>query len=354
MKILNYDEDIKKRQESDEEINDINLLISVIVPVYNAEKYLKECLDSLIYQTYKNIEIICIDDGSSDHSLDILKLYQKKDNRVKVFTQKNSGPSVARNVALDHANGDYISFVDADDFVAENFLEEAYRYAKNENADLVQFEYEFYTDRLGAVPSGRTVTPEIIEIHSHEERARLLMAEKVTYGCWNKLYRHALLKEANVAYAEHVIYEEPLFVYPLLFYAKKIVITNDIFYYYRQNDAGTMRNDMKQEETLRMHATVQLAVWNFMKQTPFFAEYYEEIKLYFLHTYLYETLYFAKLRGFTVSFSFYQELEKTVTAEVTDYETSPYQKLIPMQMKLYHQIAKGVTEEWLERYMGEL
>ena len=91
-----------------------------------------------------------------------------------------------------------------------------------------------------------------------------------------------------------------------------------------------------------------------MKQTPFFAEYYEEIKLYFLHTYLYETLYFAKLRGFTVSFSFYQELEKTVTVQVTDYETSPYQKLIPMQMKLYHQIAKGVTEEWLERYMGEL
>ncbi len=334
--------------------------VSVIIPCFNATKWLPKCFMSLVQQSIgiAQLELIFVDDASTDNGAtwQMLQEFERAfpESILILQLEENMRQGGARNIALQYATGEYIAFVDADDFVAENFLEEAYRYAKNENADLVQFEYEFYTDRLGAVPSGRTITPEIIEIHSHEERARLLMAEKVTYGCWNKLYRHALLKEANVAYAEHVIYEEPLFVYPLLFYAKKIVITNDIFYYYRQNDAGTMRNDMKQEETLRMHATVQLAVWNFMKQTPFFAEYYEEIKLYFLHTYLYETLYFAKLRGFTVSFSFYQELEKTVIAEVTDYETSPYQKLIPMQMKLYHQIAKGVTEEWLERYMGEL
>ena len=334
--------------------------VSVIIPCFNATKWLPKCFLSLVQQTIgiAQLELIFVDDASTDNGAtwQMLQEFERAfpESILILQLEENMRQGGARNIALQYATGEYIAFVDADDFVAENFLEEAYRYAKNENADLVQFEYEFYTDRLGAVPSGRTVTPEIIEIHSHEERARLLMAEKVTYGCWNKLYRHALLKEANVAYAEHVIYEEPLFVYPLLFYAKKIVITNDIFYYYRQNDAGTMRNDMKQEETLRMHAMVQLAVWNFMKQTPFFAEYYEEIKLYFLHTYLYETLYFAKLRGFTISFSFYQELEKTVTAEVTDYETSPYQKMIPMQMKLYHQIAKGVTEEWLEQYMGEL
>ena len=334
--------------------------VSVIIPCFNATKWLPKCFMSLVQQSIgiAQLELIFVDDASTDNGAtwQMLQEFEKAfpENILILKLEENMRQGGARNIALQYATGEYIAFVDADDFVAENFLEEAYRYAKHENADLVQFEYEFYTDRLGTVSSGRTVTPEIIEIHSHDERARLLMAEKVTYGCWNKLYRHALLKEANVTYAEHVIYEEPLFVYPLLFYAKKIVITNDIFYYYRQNDTGTMRNDMKQEETLRMHATVQLAVWNFMKQTPFFAEYYEEIKLYFLHTYLYETLYFAKLRGFTISFSFYQELEKTVTAEVTDYETSPYQKMIPMQMKLYHQIAKGVTEKWLEQYMGEL
>lgn len=104
---------ISKKKEPD-------ILISVIIPVYNAEKYLKTCLNSIINQIYENLEIICVDDGSTDHSLDILRFYEKKDKRIKVYTQKNSGPSAARNNALNHATGEYISFVDADDFLVEN------------------------------------------------------------------------------------------------------------------------------------------------------------------------------------------------------------------------------------------
>ena len=111
---------------------------------------------------------------------------------------------------------------------------------------------------------------------------------------------------------------------------------------------------MKQEETLKMHADVQLAVWNFMKETPFFQEYYDEIKLYFLHTYLYETLYFAKLRGFQPSYSFCEELEKTVILEVPDYEESVYSALIPKQMELYRMIGKGMTEEKFGEYWEQL
>lgn len=98
----------------------VDISISVIVPVYNAEKYLKTCLDSLISQTYTNFEVLCVDDGSTDHSLNILRFYEKKDNRIKVFTQKNAGPAAARNKALQYATGDYISFVDADDYLVEN------------------------------------------------------------------------------------------------------------------------------------------------------------------------------------------------------------------------------------------
>ena len=101
----------------------VDITISVIIPVYNAEKYLKTCLDSLISQTYANYEVLCVDDGSTDHSLNILRFYEKKDNRIKVFTQENAGPAAARNKALEYATGDYISFVDADDYLVENAFE---------------------------------------------------------------------------------------------------------------------------------------------------------------------------------------------------------------------------------------
>lgn len=330
--------------------------ISVIIPCFNATKYLPKCFMSLVQQTIgiEQLELIFVDDASTDNGAtwcmlqEFERAYPESITVLKLETNMRQGG--ARNIALQYATGEYIAFVDADDFVAEIFLLETYEKAKELDADIIQFEYFYYTDRLGAVDSGRNVTPEVIEISSISDRKKFLISEKVTYGCWNKLYRHDLLKTAHTAYAEHVIYEEPLFVYPLLYYADKIVILNDAYYYYRQNDAGTMRNDMKQEKTLKMHADVQLAVWNFMKETPFFHEYYDEIKLYFLHTYLYETLYFAKLRDFKPSYSFYKELEKTVIAEVPDYAQSVYSTILPKQMVLYRMIEEGMTEDKFRQY----
>ena len=100
-------------------------LLSVIIPVYNVEPYLEQCLDSVINQTYKNLEIICINDGSTDNSLKILEKYQKKDNRIKLINQKNKGLSEARNAGLDVAKGEYIAFVDSDDYLELNAYEEA-------------------------------------------------------------------------------------------------------------------------------------------------------------------------------------------------------------------------------------
>lgn len=251
--------------------------VSVIIPCFNATKYLPKCFMSLVQQTIgiSQIELIFVDDASTDDgsTWNMLQEFERAypESIMILKLEENMRQGGARNIALQYATGEYIAFVDADDFVADNFLLETYEKAKESDADIIQFEYFYYTDRLGAVDSGRNVTPEVIKISSVSERKKFLISEKVTYGCWNKLYRHDLLKKAHTSYAEHVIYEEPLFVYPLLYFADKIVILNDAYYYYRQNDAGTMRNDMKQEETLKMHADVQLAVWNFMKETPFFS-----------------------------------------------------------------------------------
>lgn len=120
---LNY---IKMRRIIMEKIK-----ISVIVPVFNAEKYLKMCLNSLVSQTLKNIEIICIDDGSTDNSLAILDKFKSKDNRIKIIKQKNYGVSMARNNGISEAQGEYIGFVDADDWVDKDFFEKLYNAAQN-------------------------------------------------------------------------------------------------------------------------------------------------------------------------------------------------------------------------------
>lgn len=334
--------------------------VSVIVPCHNATKWLPQCFLSLVNQTIgiDSLELIFVDDASTDEgqTWGMLEEFERAfpESIMVIHLEENMRQGGARNVAIQYAGGEYLAFVDADDFVEENYLECVYQKAKETNAEIIQFEYVLYTERLGKVSTGRIVEPETIEIENDEQRKEFLLSEKITYGCWNKLYQRDLVLEAGVRYAEHVIYEEPLFVYPLLFSAKRITIMEEAFYCYRQNDVGTMRRDMKQQETLIMHANVQLQVWNFMKNTVYFARFYEEIKLYFLHTYFFETLFFAKQREFEVSMEMYLQLEETVKAEVCDFDTSTYEHVIPKQMELYKLAKKGMTKEALDNYMKQL
>ena len=321
--------------------------VSVIIPCHNAVQWLPKCFLSLVNQSMgmNDIELIFVDDASEDagRTWEMLQDFERAypESIMAIQLAENMRQGGARNVALTYATGEYIAFVDADDFVREDFLKKAYEIARSTDADMVQFEYELYTERLGNVPSGRKIERESICLENIAQRKRFLVEEKITYGCWNKLYRRELIARAGVKYAEHVIYEEPLFVYPLLFFGKRFEIVPDVFYYYRQNLTGTMRSVMKQLETLKMHAQVQLDVWNFMKTTEFWQDYYEEIKLYFLHTYLYETLLFAAQREFSLPESFIRELTDTVKSEVSDYTSSQYAELIPKQMELYHQVKLG-------------
>ena len=121
--------------------------ISVIIPVYNVEKYIHECIDSIIRQTYKNIEIICIDDGSSDKSYDILKEYASKDNRFILLQQENKGAGTARNKGLEIATGDFISFLDADDFFEHDLLELALNKLQESESDFVIYNSDQFNDK---------------------------------------------------------------------------------------------------------------------------------------------------------------------------------------------------------------
>lgn len=117
----------------------VNPEISIIIPVYNPGKFINKCLNSIIHQTFKNIEILCIDDGSTDNSLNILKEFQKNDKRIRIFSQENLGAAASRNLGIENSKGNYILFVDADDWIEEDMCEKLYNHAEHLGSDMVLF-----------------------------------------------------------------------------------------------------------------------------------------------------------------------------------------------------------------------
>ncbi len=333
--------------------------ISIIIPCYNVVQWLPQCFLSLAKQTIgiEYLELIFVNDASTDNGQTWNMLQQIEraypESVIIIDLSENKRQGGARNEGLKYASGEYIAFVDADDWIDISMCEKTYNQAKKYNADILQFNYFYCYNNEVKVFCKKSVQDEFIKINNDSERKTMLIEEKVDYGCWNKLYKTSLVREAGVLFAEHVIYEEPLFVYPLLFKAQRIVTMADAFYMYRQNISGTMRKDMKDENTVKQHAKVQLLTWEFVKRQDYFQRFYEEIKLYFLHTYFYETLYFLKCREQHISFELYKELFDVVKSEVIDYDKSIYEYLIPKQMKLYKLSRAGMTERLLEKYIEQ-
>lgn len=334
--------------------------VSVIIPCYNASKWLPKCFISCTEQTLgiENLELIFVDDASTDggQTWELLLLMEQAypDSVIVLQLEENRRQGGARNAALSYASGEYIAFVDADDWMKPECLETAYKAAKEKDADIIQFNHCLYSDKTGVFDAPQDMEKAFYAIESVEERKRFLISEKITYGCWNKLYKRQLIVQSGVQFAEHVVYEEPLFVYPLLYYGKRFAVIPDRLYIYRQNDSGTMHQHMKRTDTLQDHASVQYQVWKKMRETEFFVEFYEEIKMYFLHTFFYETLYFARMRKLEIPMEQYRYLEETALKEVPDLDCSGYEKLIPCQMKLYRLAKQGMTEEALREYMQKM
>lgn len=205
--------------------------VSVIVPVYNVEKYLKRCLDSLINQTLSDIDIICINDGSKDSSLQILEQYAQKDSRIVIYNQENSGLSVARNTGLEHASGEYIGFVDSDDWVDLDFYEKLYNSAKNNNADIAVA--DFIREHPNKKPKRLKLKEE--KIYTTPED-KFMICKVHREGCvWNKIYRTEFIKSINLKFVPKMYYEDRDFTIRSLYFSKKLVTTPNTYYRYFVN-----------------------------------------------------------------------------------------------------------------------
>lgn len=212
--------------------------ISVIIPVYNTSQYLRRCMDSVVQQSLKEIEIICVDDGSTDESRQILLEYHKADERVTVISQENAGAGAARNKGMQYATGKYISFLDSDDFFEETMLEKAYELAEQDEADFVVYKSDqYYTKDDEFFFAKEIVDVEHIPPYQPFDYRQLSTnVFKVFVGwTWDKLYLKSFIDENGLTF-QHVKSSDDLyFVFSALVLAKRISVCNEILAHQRRD-----------------------------------------------------------------------------------------------------------------------
>lgn len=216
------------------------LKISVIVPVYNVEKYLKQCLDSIVNQTYKNLEIIIVNDGTKDNSMKIVEEYLQ-DKRIKVINKENGGLSSARNIGIKEATGDYISFIDSDDYISLNMYEDLVKNINGE--DIIIFNYSRLDDK----------TKKIVKNKYIKNNKMIILDKKLNYlysrielVCWNKIYKATFIKEKKINFLE-IVNEDVFWNIEVFYSAESVKILNQDYYYYRINrsDSITAKGKIK-------------------------------------------------------------------------------------------------------------
>jgi len=231
-----------------------NPLISVIVPVYNVEKYINKCVDSIISQTYNNLEIYLVNDGSPDLCGDICDNYSKSDNRIKVIHKGNGGLSDARNVALDLIHGVYVIFIDSDDFVATDYIETLYELIKTYNAQIaVSLFYDFKEEEEVIIQQFKGK----IECHSAIKALQIMNYQKqFDNTAWGKLYKTSLF--SGIRYPKGLIYEDLPTTYKLFLNAEKIVSIDYKSYYYLIRDTSIEGSEFSEYKLNCMLKVVEL------------------------------------------------------------------------------------------------
>lgn len=204
-------------------------MISVIIPVYNGEKYLRETIQSVLNQTYQDFEIVAVNDGSTDHSLEILESIS--DPRLKIINKKNTGVSDTRNVALHASMGEYICFLDADDYLSRNYLQHMYRIVENKNADMVVCNY---------VPfRGTPIFPENKVVPQLVQSSKFLAQAGVLTSVWTKLIKKSTLSNNHILFENTMTFGEDLFFCWKTFLASKNVwMLDENLYGYRMTPSG--------------------------------------------------------------------------------------------------------------------
>ncbi len=265
--------------------------LSIVIPVYNVERYLPQCLDSLCAQTLQDIEIICVDDGSQDGSADILQKYAENDARIRIFQNHKEGPGAAhaRNLGLQQALGEYVLILDSDDHFSPELAEKTYQKGKSTCADVVIFDaIKFDTDTGEEIPTNQFVSyglcPEK-EGFSGRDVAETLFVLTDSVA-WNKLYRNAFIQEYQLTFQAVDVIDDAFFTYTALALAEKISVLPEILLYYRVNNAASQLSNRDRDPLTPVKVGVALKEW--LTQRDLFdlyeVSYYKRV-LMMIHVY---------------------------------------------------------------------
>lgn len=290
--------------------------ISVIIPIYNMEKYLSKCLDSVLNQSLKDIEVIAINDGSKDKSIEILRKYQKKHKNLKVFDNNNMGISATRNFGIEKSTGEYITFIDSDDFIDVNMLEFMYNKAKKENLDIVVCDYYHYYESTNSTKEMRLASFKNTDITNNPE-----LVFEINSSPWNKIYKRSLILKTKEKFPLNIKYEDLGYIPILVGNAKKIGKIDIPFNYYliRENSETT---------------TVDGKIYDIFKILDILYDYYKSKKMNNLKEV--EYLFIGKLttynlqqkysKNFRVGKQFVKDSFKYLNTKFPDWKNNCYFK----------------------------
>ena len=249
--------------------------VSIIVPVYNVEKYINRCLDSLVNQTLKEIEIIVVNDESPDNSEEIIIEYQKKYNNIKYYKKTNGGLSDARNYGIKYASGEYIGFVDSDDYVNLAMFEKLYEKAHKENFDIVACNVDMVSEDGASIQSVKSGLKDFNNI----KEAMI----NIYPSAWNKIYKKELFNK--ILFKKGIWFEDVEFIYRLLPYIKAVGVIEDELYYYVQRDGAITKT---YDERLFDYIKNWNGIIEYYKKNNYYKTYYKELEYCYVR-YLYAT-----------------------------------------------------------------
>lgn len=326
--------------------------VSVIMPVYNAEGYLPFALESLLNQTLREIEIICVDDGSTDRSVEIIQLYQIKDDRIIILRQKNSYAGVARNYGMSVARGEYLSFLDADDYFTPEMLEKAYNNAQEQEADLVIFGGDYFVEKI----ENRFYVPGLLREEQipagdgfdNREKIEKLMTI-TTPAPWNKLFRRSFIEKHQLKFQPYKRVNDLFFVEMALACADKIGVVRESLIYYRTDNGSSLQGTNR--ESPEQFAVALMDVRSKLQEIKL----YEKVKKSFQNLCLANCIYSLKSTQNAEAFEkMYEALKTHIFQELLISETDSEDYYETDDYNLYLNImSHSPLQYWMDKFNNQ-